>query len=405
MTDLTVKSTETFSDWRVKYNQLVSSVSTPASVGELTALATGITSRTSLVDAINYVYSIRVSEGTPLESSSFTNCSVPETAKLFFGTTDFISYSNKMMNFNDKFFMTDSGKIGFLTSTPSYTFHVVGDIGSETLTMYNSTSGKSVRTYNQSINSVNYNVVDSDATLLINGTTASDTIVGYGGGKLGIGKITSGQMTEMINMRTASTGLGYRMDTPSMSFKFRLDPVGYTISDGDNLRFSIYKDGNVGIGVAVPTYLLHVAGSLYSSTATFGSTISMGSVTLCTISNLGKITISNTSGGKITQGSNTIVDTDDLIPATSIKGLSTDNTSEGNNKYFTSTRAISAINSATISPATVTVSGILNLPTYATASRPTSGIQIGSVIYDTTLGCPIVYAGSSVWKNFIGTDV
>jgi hypothetical protein len=88
-----------------------------------------------------------------------------------------------------------------------------------------------------------------------------------------------------------------------------------------------------------------------------------------------------------------------------LTGLTTDATTEGTtNKYFTNARAISAIATATITPAVVTVSSLLNLPSYTTALRPTAGIVAGTVILDSTLSLPIFYTGT-VWKDFTGATV
>jgi hypothetical protein len=431
------------------------------------------------------------------------------------------------MSFGDKLYLNPaSGFLGIMTTTPESALHVVGTTQSEQFKMHNTTNDKTVDILNQVVSTVNYNIINSNAPLMINSSN-SDLILNYGGGKVGIGQVNQNQLAEMLNLRTTGTGLGFRMDTPSMTFKFRLDPIGYTIFDSDVNRFRVHQNGNIGIGVDVPNYKLHVSTTLFASEITVGNSLYAGSNKIINLDGNGKVQITTPSGSSLVQGTTTIIGTDDKIPVSVIKGLTSDATTEGTsnlyftnaravsavsggtltsltitnggtltvgstviinssgkipvsnltgltsdattegtsnlyftnaravsavsggtltsltiasagtltvgstviinssgkipvsnltglttdattegttNKYFTNARAISAIATATITPAVVTVSSLLNLPSYTTALRPTAGIVAGTVILDSTLSLPIFYTGT-VWKDFTGATV
>ena len=460
-----VSSTDTFNLWRQRYNQLAADWTNTSAVGNIQGLASGITNRSSIVDAINFVYSIQISESAPLVNSTLTGCNVPEEQQLNFGSS-FIGYSNSLLSFGGKVYIQDStGAVGIGTTSPSSLLHVAGGVTGEEFTVHNSSTNKNVHIYNSVLATVNYNIIDSDTPLVVNGTTNSNLILNYGGGKLGIGSINDTQLAELVNVRSGTTRCGSRYDTPSMTFKFIIDALGYTIYDHDTNRLRIDATGRVGIGVDAPQYACHVNGSVYGTNLYSGSSVYLGSQKAFSIDGNSKTQVTLTTGGTIVQGLTTIVDTDDKIPVASVKGLNTDVVTEGTtnkyftnarvntvlaggvssiviaasgtmtssagtvidntgkvpvailnglgsdvvsegttNKYFTNARAVSAIASATITPATVTVGTLLNLPAYTTAARPTAGLVAGSVILDTTLGYPIFYSGS-VWKNFSGTDV
>ena len=465
---LLVNPTDSFNTWRLRYNQMVEGQVLPSTVGTLSALASGIVNRGSLVDAVNYVYSIRVSEGQPLENSTLTNCNVPETSKLNFGTS-YISYVDDKFQFSiggttPAFFVNSDGYVGVGTdATLESMLQVAGTGQFNQVKVKNLSTGKTVTTSSESISSLDHNIIDSDAPLVIN-KSSSNLMMNTGGGKVGIGSITNAQLLELVNLRTGDTGLGYRMDTPSMTFRFRVDPVGYTIYDHDVNRFRIYSDGNVGVGVEVPTYKMHVNGTTFGTQVYFGSKLWAGSNTFVTVTDAGQTNVTITSGGSLVHGTTTIVDTDSKVPVGSIKGLTTTAVSEGTSQYFTSARAITAVSGGTLTSATIagtgtlvhgsttiigadskipasviknltsdvttegstnlyftsaravtavqnnpltqiTLTNLLNLPPFTTALRPTAGLSVGSVIFDTTLGLPIFYAGSSVWKNFAGTTV
>jgi biotin carboxyl carrier protein len=190
----------------------------------------------------------------------------------------------------------------------------------------------------------------------------SDLILNYGGGKVGIGQVNQNQLAEMLNLRTTGTGLGFRMDTPSMTFKFRLDPIGYTIFDSDVNRFRVHQNGNIGIGVDVPNYKLHVSTTLFASEITVGNSLYAGSNKIINLDGNGKVQITTPSGSSLVQGTTTIIGTDDKIPVSVIKGLTSDATTEGtSNLYFTNARAVSAVSGGTLTSLTITNGGTLTV--------------------------------------------
>lgn len=441
--DLVVGLLESFDSWRGKYNILTERTKSIQTVGDVGALdpAIPVESRDNVVEALNYVYSIRVSEGQPLTDSVLTNCLVPFNSNLFFGKSDQFSIKNNgnmQISYagTPRITVDTIGRVGIATASPESTLHVNGDMQSNELKIFNPASGKGLTVSNISIGSVNYTVVNTDTNLIFN-SSSSPTIINRGGGKVGIGYDSIADFdanASTLNIRSATPTSGLTIETISDKFEARMGDggsIGFYQNAALSMAFS--SDYNVGIGVPNPEYKLHINGSQFATSVGFASKLYAGSNEIADVSVGGAVTFTIPTSGSLKYAANTIIDTDGKVVGSTVKGLTTSNVTEGTNLYFTNSRAVAAVsegklpsvlisNTGTLAHGITTIVGtdskistsvvkfdtpitldnILNLKPYESVSRPTDGIIAGTVIYDSTLSLPIFYDGTD-WKKFDGT--
>lgn len=404
--DLQVSLTDTFDTWRGRYNILTERSSQHNAVGEISFLDPAIPTayRDSLVAAINYVYSIRASEGQPLTQSLFTNCDVAD--QLNFGTA-WIKREDSAYGSNITFgegddssvWFTANGRIGVGTNDPANALHVAGTAEIQDLYVKNPSTGRSLSMSNITSGTTNYCVITANAPIVINQGGMS-TLLNQGGGKFGVGYANESELIEGFNFKRSSSRAGLRLESLNHNNTIGVDATGFEIVRDGVRQLKLLDNGFLGIGVDIPEYQLEVDGRTQSTDLGFGSKLYAGSVEFAEISPIGQTLIKLTAAGTIKHGSTTILGSDGKIDFSNIKNASTTGVAEGTNLYFTDARARTAIGTGAVS--TVSITNLLKLPKYATANLPV-GVS-GDVAYSTDINLPVVHNGAA-WVRFDGTAI
>ena len=365
--DLQVLKTDTFDAWRGRYNILAQRSSQLNGVGEISSLDPAIPTqyRDSLVTAINYVYNIRVSEGQPLSNSAFNNCNVVD--QLNYGTAWFKTvaqtYGGAVVfgeGSDEYVWFTENGRLGIGTSDPQAQLHVSGNTETQGLSVRNPSTGRALTFSNITSGATNYSVVTSNSVLVLNqGGTA--TLMNQGGGKFGVGYATEGELVEAFNFKQQSSRAALRLESLNDSMTIVNDASGIDVLRGETRQLKILSNGNMGVGVDSPSYRLEVNGRAQATNLGFGAKLFAGTAELAEVTGAGQTTLKLTSGGTLTHGSTTIVDTDSKIAWSNIKGFSatTTDVTEGTNLYFTNARARTAVGSGSVSSLNVAATGTL----------------------------------------------
>ncbi len=368
--DLVVQLTESFDSWRGKYNILTKRTEPIQKIGEIQGLDPDIpeSNRQNLVQALNYVYSIRVSEGQPLTNSVFTNCLVPTNSDLFFGNSSQYSISNVSGNLNIGYAgsryltVTEVGRVGVNIETPLSLMHINGELRSTEFHLNNPSTNRGMVFNNIPINSVNYSIIAPDSNLIIN-TSSFPTILNRGGGKVGIGytaitDFDSYQSTLCI--RGQSSVSGVMIESLNDKFETRLDFDG-SVGQYQNgsLTVKYNSNGYVGLGVNAPQYKLHINGDSYSDVSYFGSKLYAGSNEIVDVSVGGVVTFTIPSNGLLKHGGVVVINSNGKIESSSIIGLTTSTITEATNQYFTNNRAISAVSSGVLNNVSISSNGSL----------------------------------------------